>query len=225
MSISCGSQSDSDCRDAAGALHLKLGAIAGILITGACGVTLPLLGKRLTIFKTDGPYFMVAKAFAAGVILATGFVHMLPDATEALTDSCLPDFPWTKFPFSGCIAMLAALGTLMVDVMGTEYYERKHAKEQFDDFNRSRDQQDGAITEAGTEKDVHPENDQMHIVGIRAHAASHTHEYPSHHGHQHGSFQRSSSDSVSSHVRHMMVSQVTFSSAENILFQYFLKTF
>jgi zinc transporter 1/2/3 len=104
--------------------------------------------------------------------------------------------------------MLAALGTLMVDVVGTEYYERKHAKEQFEDVIQPTDLLDGPATESAAEKDVHSENDQMHIVGIRAHAASHAHDMPSHHEHQHGSFQRSSSDGVSSHIRHMMVSQV-----------------
>jgi hypothetical protein len=47
-------------------------------------------------------------AFAAGVILATGFAHMLDDATDALTDPCLPESPWRRFPFPGFIALLVA---------------------------------------------------------------------------------------------------------------------
>ncbi|KAL0306087.1 UNVERIFIED_CONTAM: Zinc transporter 1 [Sesamum radiatum] len=51
------------------------------------------------------------KAFAAGVILATGFIHILPDAFRTLTSPCLGENPWGKFPFAGFVAMMAAIGT------------------------------------------------------------------------------------------------------------------
>ena len=40
-------------------------------------------------FATDSAAFVVGRAFAAGVVLATGFVHLFPDAYENLTDPCL----------------------------------------------------------------------------------------------------------------------------------------
>ena len=33
--------------------------------------------------------FFMLKAFGAGVILATGFIHMWPDANESFSNSCL----------------------------------------------------------------------------------------------------------------------------------------
>ena len=33
--------------------------------------------------------FLSVKAFGAGVILATGFVHMFPDAMNSFTNPCL----------------------------------------------------------------------------------------------------------------------------------------
>nr|POE75036.1 isoform 2 of zinc transporter 8 [Quercus suber] len=48
------------------------------------------------------------KAFAAGVILATGFIHILPDAFESLSSPCLGQNPWGNFPFTGFVAMLSA---------------------------------------------------------------------------------------------------------------------
>ncbi|RLM99616.1 zinc transporter 9-like [Panicum miliaceum] len=65
-------------------------------------------------------------AFAAGVILATAFVHILPDAFEKLGSPCLADGPWHKFPFTGLIAMLAAIATLVVDTIATGYFQRAH---------------------------------------------------------------------------------------------------
>ena len=113
------------CRDESTAFVLKFVAIASILVAGMTGIAIPLVGKRRRFLQTDGSLFVAAKAFAAGVILATGFVHMLSDASEALTDSCLPEYPWSKFPFTGFFAMMSALLTLMIDFVGTQYYERK----------------------------------------------------------------------------------------------------
>ncbi|GER33917.1 zinc/iron transporter [Striga asiatica] len=161
------------CRDDSYALVLKLVAIAAILFTGICGVSIPLVGKKRRFLRTDSNLFSVAKAFAAGVILATGFVHILPDATSALTNPCLPKVPWSKFPFSGFITMMAALATLLADFVGTQYYERKQEE------GGVRSQVDGAsgsVIESG-KVFGEEEGGAMHIVGMRAHAA--------HHGHSH----------------------------------------
>ncbi|KAJ4705785.1 Zinc transporter protein [Melia azedarach] len=57
------------------ALKFKLGAIATILVAGAFGVSLPLLGKRVPALKPESDIFFMVKAFAAGVILSTGRQH------------------------------------------------------------------------------------------------------------------------------------------------------
>ncbi|KAG0514811.1 hypothetical protein BDA96_10G225500 [Sorghum bicolor] len=141
---SCGGASntdadDAECRDEAAALRLKMVAVAAILVAGATGVAIPLVGRRcrgrgggassssgsFSSSPSAGGAFVLVKAFAAGVILATGFVHMLHDADEALTDPCLPAAPWRRFPFPGFVAMLAALATLVFDFVGTHMYESK----------------------------------------------------------------------------------------------------
>ncbi|KAM7266152.1 hypothetical protein ACFE04_019536 [Oxalis oulophora] len=86
-------------------LKYKVGSIAAILVAGALGVGLPLLGKRIPALRPENDKFFVVKAFAAGVILSTGFVHILPDAFENLNSPCLDPHPWGDFPFTGFIAM------------------------------------------------------------------------------------------------------------------------
>ncbi|OMO77891.1 Zinc/iron permease [Corchorus olitorius] len=108
------------------ALKYKLGAIAAILVAGAAGVSLPLLGSRIPALSPENDVFFMVKAFAAGVILATGFVHILPDAFDHLTSPCLKGSPWGKFPFTGFVAMMSAIGTLMIDTFATGYYKRRH---------------------------------------------------------------------------------------------------
>ncbi|KAH8966814.1 hypothetical protein BDL97_03G046300 [Sphagnum fallax] len=218
---------DLTCRDKTTALHLKGGGIALILVASALGVAVPLVGRHLQYLKTDGNAFFVCKAFAAGVILATGFVHMLPNAMASLTSPCLPADPWSKYPFAGFIAMLAALGTLVIDFLATEYYERRH--DQSSNMEKDKDRSGGSSSQnlvvgGGTEtsKEVAEVGDKVHIVGMHAHAASHSHSHPEGHhtcnndanhehmnghvGHGHDSL--ATPDEGLARVRHVAIAQV-----------------
>lgn len=178
---------EASCRDDTTAFRLKFVAMGSILVAGVLGIAIPLVGKRRKFLRTDGSLFVAAKAFAAGVILATGFVHMLSGGTKALSDPCLPEFPWTKFPFAGFFAMMASLITLLVDFVGTQYYERKQG------LTRTTEEQGrvGSV-DPGLEAGILPvegkewqgkvfgeeEGGGMHIVGMHAHAAHHRHNHP-----------------------------------------------
>ncbi|CAK7336960.1 unnamed protein product [Dovyalis caffra] len=114
-----------DCNDKAGALTLKIIAIVSILITSMIGVSAPLFTRSVPALHPDKSLFVIVKAFAAGIILATGFMHVLPDSFDMLSSSCLSENPWHKFPFTGFVAMLSAIITLMVDSMATSVYTKK----------------------------------------------------------------------------------------------------
>ncbi|KAG6545959.1 hypothetical protein Mapa_012620 [Marchantia paleacea] len=122
----CGGAADLNGVDKDQATRLKGAAIAGILIASTLGVAIPLMGSKLKFLRVEGRAFCVAKSFAAGVILSTGFVHILGEASERLQSECLPEMPWHKFPWTGFVAMMSVFLTLVVDAVGTEYYERKH---------------------------------------------------------------------------------------------------
>jgi len=110
------------------ALTLKIIAIFSILVASSVGCAIPSLGRRFPALHPDTDLFIAVKAFAAGVILATAFVHILPDAFEKLGSPCLVDGPWQKFPFAGLVAMLAAIASLVVDTIATGYFQRARAK-------------------------------------------------------------------------------------------------
>ncbi|KAG0518488.1 hypothetical protein BDA96_09G180100 [Sorghum bicolor] len=113
-------------RDKAGALRLKVVAIFCILAGGAVGAAVPSLGHgRLPALRPDADLFLAVKALAGGVILATGLVHILPAAFDALGSPCLAAGPWNRFPFAGMVAMLAAVATLVVDTVATGYFRRR----------------------------------------------------------------------------------------------------
>lgn len=116
----------SHCVSKSGALPLKLIAIACILVTSMIGACLPLVTRSFPSIQPDTNIFVIVKAFASGIILATGFMHVLPDSFDMLRSSCLNDNPWHNFPFTGFVAMLSATMTLMVDSIATSLYSRRN---------------------------------------------------------------------------------------------------
>lgn len=215
------------CRDESTALILKFVAMASILVAGFSGIAIPLLGNRRGLLRADGEILPAAKAFAAGVILATGFVHMLKDAWEALNHSCLKSYShvWSKFPFAGFFAMMAALFTLLVDFVGTQYYARKQgvtrggvaAKHGEVIVNELEEELLGeGIVEVKEESSSGGGGGGggggIHIVGMHAHASNHGHSHQNHHLDdeiQHGHGNGHSHDEVEGSIRHVVISQVT----------------
>ncbi|KAK7275077.1 hypothetical protein RIF29_16184 [Crotalaria pallida] len=122
----CESRYEGGCHDKSLALKYKLGAIASILVTSMIGVCLPIFSRAVPALHPDRNMFSIVKAFASGVILATGYMHVMPDSYEDLTSPCLPDHPWQKFPFTAFIAMLSAIFTLMVDSFCIHYFKKKY---------------------------------------------------------------------------------------------------
>ncbi|OIS99393.1 PREDICTED: probable zinc transporter 10 [Nicotiana attenuata] len=122
----CGAEDDSSCINKSKALSLKIIAIVSILITSMIGVCLPLVTRSIPALSPERSLFVIVKAFAAGIILATGFMHVLPDSFDMLSSSCLKENPWHKFPFTGFVAMLSAIFTLAIDSMATSLYSKKN---------------------------------------------------------------------------------------------------
>ncbi|KAF0910030.1 hypothetical protein E2562_001271 [Oryza meyeriana var. granulata] len=112
------------CHSVARALRLKLIAIPSILVASVVGVCLPLFSRSVPALRPDGNLFIVVKAFASGVILGTGYMHVLPDSFNDLSSPCLPAKPWAEFPFTAFVAMLAAVFTLMVDSLMLTFHTR-----------------------------------------------------------------------------------------------------
>jgi solute carrier family 39 (zinc transporter), member 1/2/3 len=211
--VSCaGQMAEADwaeCRDDAAALRLKAVAMGAILLAGVLGVGLPLAGRKRRALRMDSAAFVAAKAFAAGVILATGFVHMLHDAERALSSSCLPAAPWREFPFPGFVAMSAALATLVLDFLATSFYESKHR----DEAARVKTAAAAALAASSTADEditvVTVDEDERKAPLLQANCRphSHAHDHNHHHAHELAPSQ-GREEEVSAHVRSVVVSQV-----------------
>ncbi|KAL1220422.1 Zinc transporter 3 [Cardamine amara subsp. amara] len=143
---------DDDHANKSAAHKYKIAAIPSVLIAGVIGVLFPLLGKIFPSLRPETSFFFVTKAFAAGVILATGFMHVLPEAYTMLNSPCLTSEAW-EFPFTGFIAMIAAILTLSVDTFATSSFYKSHCK-------ASKRIADGESAESG-ETSVDPDKVQI----------------------------------------------------------------
>jgi len=191
----CDIQSQQQHKSRSESLKYKLIAIVSILVAGTIGVGLPQFGRKFEALRPESDIFFMVKAFAAGVILATGYIHILPDAFNNLTSPCLKQSPLGNFPFTGFVAMMSSIGTLMVDSFATGYYKRLHFKN-----NNSNK----------TQQEVINGDEEITVIVGEEHVHIHTHAT---HGHAHGS----STNIPSSHhreiisldlIRHRIISQV-----------------
>ncbi|VVB07399.1 unnamed protein product [Arabis nemorensis] len=123
----CECSHDDDHENKAGAQKYKIAAIPSVLLAGVIGVLFPLLGKVFPSLRPETSFFFITKAFAAGVILSTGFMHVLPEAYVMLNSPCLTSEAW-DFPFTGFIAMVAAILTLSIDTFATSSFYKSHSK-------------------------------------------------------------------------------------------------
>lgn len=88
-------------------------------------MTAPVLLAR--VFQGKPLYdraLVLIKCFAAGVILSTSLVHVLPDAYAALADCHVASrHPWKDFPFSGLVTLIGAILALFVDLIASSHVE------------------------------------------------------------------------------------------------------
>ncbi|GJW13845.1 zinc transporter 6, chloroplastic [Tanacetum coccineum] len=113
------------CRDGDAAATLKYISMFMIFFTSIIGISTPVMLAR--IFHGKPSYdkaILIIKCFAAGVILSTSLVHVLPDAYDALADCQVSSWhPWKDFPFSGLVTLIGVLTALLVDLTATSHVD------------------------------------------------------------------------------------------------------
>ncbi|KAL5612319.1 hypothetical protein BROUX41_000146 [Berkeleyomyces rouxiae] len=101
---------------------LHLAALALILFVSTLACAFPLFSRRISSAKSSpnslqSRIIFLCQHFGTGVLLATGFVHLLPTAFSSLNDPCLPYlFNEGYPPLPGFIAMCSALVIVSVEM-------------------------------------------------------------------------------------------------------------
>ncbi|GAB7354079.1 hypothetical protein MBLNU459_g4653t1 [Dothideomycetes sp. NU459] len=85
------------------------------LSTFAC--SFPIVVRRIPRISVPHHFLFLSRHFGTGVLIATGFVHLLPTAFTSLTDPCLPSFWNEGYPaMAGFIAMISVMVVVGVEM-------------------------------------------------------------------------------------------------------------
>ncbi|BDA47590.1 Zinc transporter 5 [Coccomyxa sp. Obi] len=123
---SCLADQAGDCVDADVAHSLRIGAVFIILACSTVGVCLPYVLGKFKWVGRETNIFLILKAFGAGVILATGLIHMFPDASGNFENPCLgwPDYPWASL-----FALVTIVVVLLLEHLVSIAYEKRMTKQ------------------------------------------------------------------------------------------------
>ncbi|KAI8889315.1 Zinc/iron permease [Backusella circina FSU 941] len=114
-------------------MGLRVGALFIILVTSALGVFVPMILHRISPYKQGDIRDWIltfGKFFGTGVILATAFVHMLPDALENFSSPCLTD-GWLSYgAFAGVFCMIASFALQLLEIVTVTHLKNLSKKKQ-----------------------------------------------------------------------------------------------
>lgn len=101
-------------------LSLKFIAIFTILISGGVGALLPSFIN--TSSNISSLLLLIAKIFSAGIVLGTGFVHLIPDSEE----NFLNVFKNNDYPYTSFIAGLSCITIMLVEQLIHRSFENQN---------------------------------------------------------------------------------------------------
>ncbi|GAA6059828.1 hypothetical protein JCM10212_003740 [Sporobolomyces blumeae] len=117
-----------------GKLGLRIGALFIILATSLVATMFPVISRRVGAMRRHIPsgVFEFAKFFGSGVILATGFIHLLEPATDALGSTrsnggCLAD-GWDEYPYAFGICLVSLYMVFVIQIVAFRLGSARLAK-------------------------------------------------------------------------------------------------
>lgn len=114
-------------------LNLRISSVFVILVASALGAFLPLIAAYNPYLQFPGWCFFITRYVGSGVIVATGFIHLLAEAQQALSDPCLGGV-LSEYPWAEGIALMGVFLMFFFDIVAhKKVAERSRAKETEDD--------------------------------------------------------------------------------------------
>ncbi|KAH8549058.1 Zinc/iron permease [Umbelopsis sp. PMI_123] len=107
-------------------LGMHIAAMFIIMVASGLGAFIPVFSKIFPAFRVSGKIITLGKFAGSGIILATGFIHMLPSAMANLTSPCLPAVFNTGYTaFASLFAMTAALAMQLIEHLASEHAQKR----------------------------------------------------------------------------------------------------
>lgn len=116
----CGSGNSYDGEN----LSARISSVFVVFGVSAIGSFLPLIALNSPFFKVPGWIFFVLRYIGSGVIVATGFIHLLAEASSALSEECLGS-PFVDYPWAEGIALMGVFLMFFFDIVAHKKIEEK----------------------------------------------------------------------------------------------------
>ncbi|CCG25622.1 hypothetical protein CORT_0C02470 [Candida orthopsilosis Co 90-125] len=94
----------------------RVSAVPVLFVLSVVGSFSPLLAAYSKKFMVPEWIFNGIRYFGSGVIIATGFIHLMAEAAAALSNTCLGP-PFTDYPFAEGIALIAVFFIFFFDIV------------------------------------------------------------------------------------------------------------
>lgn len=110
-----------------GGIGTRIGSIFVILIVSTFVTIFPILSQKHN-WKISVWFYLFARYFGAGVIIATAFVHLMdPAYSEIGGDSCVGGWGnWGIYAWVPALILASIFGIFLVDIASEVYVERKY---------------------------------------------------------------------------------------------------
>ncbi|KAG0168088.1 high-affinity Zn(2+) transporter zrt1 [Apophysomyces sp. BC1034] len=151
-------------------MPMRVGSLFVILATSALGVFTPMILHRIQPY-TKGSIrdwiLTVGKFFGTGVILATAFVHMLPEALDNFHSPCLSE-GWQSYEaFAGIFCMIASFALQLLELAAVANLDRIRARKRQDSGDVEKVQM--SVSEESSQSTAHNNNEHIghvHSAGL-----------------------------------------------------------
>ncbi|KAL0075963.1 Zinc/iron permease [Phycomyces blakesleeanus] len=114
-------------------MSLRIGSLFIIMGTSAIGVFTPVIIHRIRPYDHGSIrdwILTIGKFFGTGVILATAFIHMLPEALSNFDSPCLSE-GWKSYgAFAGVFCMISSFALQLLELAAVSNLDRIYAKRQ-----------------------------------------------------------------------------------------------
>ncbi|KAL1933401.1 hypothetical protein VTP01DRAFT_7491 [Rhizomucor pusillus] len=114
-------------------MPFRVGSLFIILVTSAVGMFTPIILHRIQPYSQGSIRdwcLTIAKFFGTGVILATAFVHMLPEALENFSSPCLTE-GWQSYgAFAGIFCMISSFALQLLEMGAAAHLRSLHKHDQ-----------------------------------------------------------------------------------------------
>lgn len=100
-------------------MSLRIGSVFIILATSAVGIFAPIILFRISPYQEGSVRdwaLTAGKFFGTGVIIATAFIHMLPEALERFDSECLGEGWHSYHAFGGLFCMIASFALQIIEL-------------------------------------------------------------------------------------------------------------